>query len=158
MTPILSVDLGAWVLRVGLIAALCLASWVGGCCKERMRWEVQAASAEALADTKVSTLEDALKFKEDTHAQVLDFVAAVHQRDLDSLRNRPTRRVEVVQGGACAGVTGAELSRPDAGFLTGEAARAQRILSERDEIAGKFNDLLKACDSSVSSVVPPQEP
>ena len=147
MTPILSVDIGAWVLRIGLVAALCVASWIGGCTKERMRWEVKAAAAESLADTKVETLKDELKLKEDTHAQVLDFVAAVHQRDVDSLRNRPARRVEVVRSGACAGVTGAQLSGPDAGFLTGEAARAQRVLSERDEIAGKFNALLKACST-----------
>ena len=157
MTPILSVDLGAWALRIGLVAALCLASWVGGCAKERMRWEVKAAAAETLADTKVNGLITELKRKEDTHAQILDFVAAVHQRDVDSLRNRPARRIEVVRSGACEGVTGAQLSGPDAGFLTGEAARAQRVLSERDEIAGKFNALLKACNSS-DSVVPPQEP
>ncbi len=44
---------------------------------------------------------------------------------LDELRHRPERRSPAaVDTADCKGATGAELSRPDAGFLTREAARA----------------------------------
>ncbi len=42
---------------------------------------------------------------------------------IDELRNRPERAVNPT---TCTGATGAELSRTDAGFLAGEAARAER--------------------------------
>lgn len=55
--------------------------------------------------------------------------AAINARlraDLASLRNRPERaaNVSAVSGNRCAGASGAELSRPDAEFLSWEAARA----------------------------------
>lgn len=48
---------------------------------------------------------------------------------LAGLRDRPERAAGVSEGAraGCAGGTGAELSRPDAGFLAGEAARADDI-------------------------------
>lgn len=48
---------------------------------------------------------------------------AAAQREL---RNRPERRPEAATE-ACQGGTGAGLSRPDSGFLEGEAARANRL-------------------------------
>lgn len=131
--------------RAGLIVAAAAALWVGGCTHERHRWEVAQAASESHADAVFDGLKAELKLKDETHAQLLDFVGAVHQRDLDSVRNRPPRRVEVVRAGTCEGVTGAQLSGPDAGFLVGEAARAERIRVERDDLAGKFNALLSAC-------------
>ena len=55
--------------------------------------------------------------------------AAINNRlrsDLASLRNRPERAAGMPTGtrSACSGATGAELSRSDAEFLVGEAARA----------------------------------
>lgn len=133
------------IRALGIAVAVGAALWVGGCTHERHRWEVMAAASESHADATAEGLKAELKLKDETHAQILDFVGAVHQRDLDSVRNRPARRPEAVRGATCEGVTGAQLSGPDAGFLVGEAARAQRILAERDDLAGKFNDLLKAC-------------
>lgn len=147
MIPIMSFDLPAIATRAGILAAVGAALWVGGCTHERHQWEIKQAASESLADARSEGLKTELQLKDETHAQLLDFIGAVYQRDLDSLRNRPPRRVEVIRSGACTGVSGAELSRPDAEFLTGEAARAERIRTERDEIAGKFNDLLKACNS-----------
>ena len=49
--------------------------------------------------------------------------------DLASLRNRPERTADLsaIPGARCSGATGAELSRSDAEFLVGEAARADEI-------------------------------
>ena len=58
--------------------------------------------------------------------------AAINTRlraDLASLRYRTERTADLstVSGTRCTGVTGAELSRSDAEFLVGEAARADEI-------------------------------
>lgn len=58
-------------------------------------------------------------------------IAARYAAQLDSLRQRPDRRPTPANGvpeatAACAAATGAELSRPDAEFLIGESARADR--------------------------------
>ena len=51
---------------------------------------------------------------------------------LRELRNRPDR-LPAAATEACKGATGAGLSRPDAGFLVGEAARANQLRSELAE-------------------------
>ena len=48
--------------------------------------------------------------------------------DLKRLRDRAKRMSKDSQK-SCKGTTGAELSRPDSEFLTGEAARAERLKS-----------------------------
>lgn len=49
--------------------------------------------------------------------------------DLDGLRNRPERPADMPDTGraTCAGGSGAELSRTDAGFLEREAARGDKL-------------------------------
>lgn len=141
-------NLQAIAIRAALFAAACLACWVGGCTSERIDWKAKEAASESLAEAKVEGLKHELDHITETGKQVQDFIADIHQRDLDSLRNRPPRRVEVIRGGACEGVSGAQLSKPDSEFLIGEAARAERIRKERDEIADKFNALLSQCNSN----------
>ena len=58
--------------------------------------------------------------------------AAINTRlraDLAGLRNRAERPADLsaIPGNRCTGATGAELSRSDAEFLVGEAARADEI-------------------------------
>ena len=50
---------------------------------------------------------------------------------LDELRNRPLRLSESARA-ACDGVSGRELSAPDAGFLVREASRADRLRTDLD--------------------------
>lgn len=64
--------------------------------------------------------------------QQADNQAAINNRlrtDLASLRNRPERPADLsaIPDHRCSGATGAELSRSDAEFLVGEAARADEI-------------------------------
>lgn len=56
-------------------------------------------------------------------------VAAARDAAVASLRDRPDRRPDLSgpAAAACAGATGAELSRPDAVFLVGEASRADNL-------------------------------
>lgn len=66
---------------------------------------------------------------------------------LDELRSRPDRPATAAAadhpalGQAC---TGAQLYRPDAEFLAREAARAQRILAERDYCHDRYDALTSA--------------
>lgn len=84
---------------------------------------VQFARAEE--QRQQGKINEALKRQNE---QVAAVNAGLH-RDLDELRHRPERAAGVPQGTRpdCAGGTGAELSRPDAGFLAGEAARADLL-------------------------------
>lgn len=60
---------------------------------------------------------------------------------LDSLRKRPSREDSPPNPARdCSSATGAELSKEDAGFLAGEAARAERILNERDYYYQIYSD------------------
>lgn len=67
-----------------------------------------------------------------TQNESLAGIAARLRTDLERLRQRPERPaiaagVPAAVDPACAGATGAELSRPDAEFLVREAARADEI-------------------------------
>lgn len=139
------IDLQATAIKWAAIAAMIGAAWVGGCTRERFAWEAKVSASESIADSKTEGLKHELEHIKTTNRQVQDFISDIHQRDLDSLRNRAPRRVEVIRGGACEGVSGAQLSRQDSEFLIGEAARAERIRQERDEVADRFNALLKTC-------------
>jgi len=61
----------------------------------------------------------------------LEAKRAVTQRNLDialnGLRDRPERAMPDDSRAGCKGASGAELSRPDAGFLVREAARGDRL-------------------------------
>jgi len=71
-------------------------------------------------------------------------VNASLRRDLDRVRQRQARaRVPKASAPECARATGAELSREDAEFLVGEAARADRL-----------RGALRACYSYADTVAP----
>lgn len=134
-----------WLVRAGIGLAIVVASWVGGCTHERMNNRADAKASEAIADAKVEGLINELDLSKQTKDATLELVASVYQFQLDSLRNRPPRRVEVVRNQSCEGSTGAQLSEPDARFLAGEAARADRITEEYRALSRDFNALLSAC-------------
>lgn len=135
----------ATAIKWGLLAVLVVGAWVGGCTNERTKWKAKEIASESLADVRVEGLKRELELSKESGKQAVALVSDVLNAQLDGLRNRPMRRVEVIRGGACTGVTGAELSRPDGEFLEREAARAQRILIERDKVIQDFNSLLAAC-------------
>ena len=95
---------------------------------ERLHWEGQQAQAVAQARTteqqRYGDLLDALNTQYLAQRGIADQLHA----DLERLRNRPARIVRVPGDPAtdCAGATGSELSREDAGFLVREAASADR--------------------------------
>lgn len=134
-----------WLARLGIVAGAFCIGWIGGCNHEAQDRRLDEQAAESSAERKTEFLSLELKHVEDTHKQMLEFVDSVYRTDLDRLRNRPPRRIEVIKAGTCTGVSGAELSGPDAEFLTGEAARAQRILNERNACTAELNAVQAAC-------------
>jgi hypothetical protein len=134
-----------WRLWAALALAMALAAshwkaFVLGGNQVRVEWaqeketnEIQARAALAQAATKTIALQiqaDKTRKAKDAHIARL---AADLDAALDSLRQRPDRPADLpapASAGAATGCTGAELWRPDAGFLAREAARADRILAD----------------------------
>ena len=119
------------------VIALIVAVWFHGnyygAVGERLEWQetVQTATDEARKDEqKKQGIVDALSRKQ------YDELASINTgllHDLDGLRNRPPRlSVSTDTPTICEGATGRELSEPDAGFLTREAARADTIRTALD--------------------------
>lgn len=97
---------------------------------DRQRAEIRAAD-ELDARTKEQTLTAQVGKVQQEKTNEIDRINSRHALELDGLRRRADRRPATSGQGAaaapaCEGSTGAELSRPDAEFLIGEAARADR--------------------------------
>ena len=126
--------LNPWLI-LGFVLALA-GSFVAGDIKghraENIKWESRVQKERA--DAEVAAREKETMWQGVVNGTVRNYetkVAAV-VADLDriaaGLRDRPERPAGVPENPrpACAGASGAELSRTDAEFLVGEAARADR--------------------------------
>jgi len=84
-----------------------------------------AEQARAVEREKQQEINDVLRKQNEDLSGVNSGLAA----DLERLRNRPERPAHVPEHPRidCPGATGADLSREDAAFLIGEAARADRL-------------------------------
>lgn len=72
-------------------------------------------------------------------------IASINSRlvaALGELQNRPDRSATASDTPACQGATGAGLSRPDAGFLEGEAARANTIRAGLAACYAQYDSLI----------------
>jgi hypothetical protein len=125
---------GRWLLYGAFVAALALGAWrihhnidQGG--YDRAMRETAAAVAAQVAIGKQKSadlLSDALILERVKNAEIKAIDGRLNIA-LGELRNRPERRTDVPEtAGACAGATGAELSRPDGEFLERLAADADR--------------------------------
>lgn len=124
-----------WIILGALVAAIALigTGYGSGRSHERLAWEArigeERAAAVEIARTQEHQLQEAANNALRKQNAALGRINAGLRDDLNGLRNRPERR-DPVPGGArvaCAGGTGAELSREDAGFLAGEAAHADEL-------------------------------
>lgn len=105
---------------------------------ERTAWEArfehERADAAQAARAEEQRRQEAVNAVLSKQNKTLAGVNAGLRRDLDGLRNRPERPAPVPghPRADCEGATGAELSRTDAGFLAGEAARADELRAGLD--------------------------
>lgn len=124
-----------WLLLIATAAAL-LAFVAGdghGRHETNIEWTARIEKERADA-AQAARAEERRQQEEVNHAiqKQSTELARVNQRlrhDLDGLRDRPERPAAALEAprASCQGGTGAELSRPDAGFLVGEAARADEL-------------------------------
>lgn len=140
---------GRWLLVLAAVAALVAGyfAWAKhqqGIGYEKRTAEYNAIALEATAENRrieqrrQSMVADITKVKDETirsiNARLLDA--------LDGLRNRPKRSSTAAGNTAnCQGATGAELSKPDAGFLEREAARADTLRAGLDACYRQYESL-----------------
>lgn len=127
--------LNPWVLLGALATAIALlfGGYAWGSSAKNTYWlsRINADKAKAIEQALTTERNNQEKANAAIRQQAAD-QAAINNRlrsDLASLRDRPERtsNLPTVSGHSCSGTTGAELSRSDAGFLVGEAARADEI-------------------------------
>ena len=133
------------LLQLGAVVGLCLICWIGGCTRERNAWKAKQDIANAVLIERAEGLERENKAIQETGERNARFIAGRYAVELARVSDRPVRQVEVIRSGACKGVSGAELARPDAGFLIGEAARADTLKNDYDTLALKYNTLRSRC-------------
>ena len=128
-----------WILAVVLaFAAGGIAGEWDGARRANQRWEKKTAadyveSVKTALDTERFWQGVVNETARNYEAKLVDVRRNLNIA-LDSLRSRPDRAPGVSEAprADCAGGTGAELSRPDAEFLVGEAARADRLRAALD--------------------------
>ena len=103
----------------------------GGTIKEN-----EYKAALLVAQQEAQAVERKWQGAADAIVKNLEAKRAVTQRNLDialnGLRDRPERHLPNDPGVVCKGASGAELSRPDAVFLTRLAARGDRLQAALD--------------------------
>lgn len=112
---------------------------------ERQRAEIYAADQMAARATEQTWAERVGQIEQGKQDEI-NRIAARYAAQLDGLRLRADRRPAPTGGTApaaptCAGATGAELSREDAGFLVGEAARADAQRAALAACYGAYDSL-----------------
>jgi len=135
VNPLALLGAGKWLLYGALAAGVLLGIWrldvsrqAIGYSKAQAEYTAAALKASEAARAK----EQALITQTATITKAKDAkIANINSRlvvALGELRNRPERRDSAaVIPADCKSATGAELSRPDAGFLIGEATRADTL-------------------------------
>lgn len=141
-----------WLLYGALAAALVLGAWRLDVSRQQVgydRAQAEYTTAALRATEAARAREQQLQAEAANITKVKDEkIAAVNSRlvaALSQLRNRPERRDPVaINPPDCKGATGSELSRPDAGFLVGEAARADTIKAGLEACYAQYDSLATA--------------
>jgi hypothetical protein len=147
MVPILN-----WRMASKAIGLLALLAGLFGAHLLDKHYAVKAAleNAALVAENKQSQIETQLLVQhfqrlEEKDATIDQITARLNAANR-SLHNRPSRSDS--QTSCTPGpITGAQLPREDGEFLTGEAARAQRILVERNYYYEEYEKVRKALEN-----------
>lgn len=121
------------------------------------RWQQwRADEREAVAELAIRTaqvldtereLATAHELTRGTHATELHRLSAAHAATLHGLRERP-QRLPKAAAAACAGTSGAELSRDDAAFLAGFAFERDGLLAAVRACEARERDNFEAVNGS----------
>ena len=110
----------------GIAIALAGGLWLHGNYHGRSVMKLKIEQANNRALEKRQELQEKTDAIIQDQADKLANIASERDAALERLRSRPDRMPETAQA-ECQGATGAELSRTDAEFLTGLAARADEL-------------------------------
>lgn len=114
------------------VSIACAVSYGAGRWQQWRADEREAVAELAIRTAQVLVDERDLAVKHEltrgAHATELHRLSAAHAAVLDELRERP-RRLPAPAAAACAGTSGAELSRDDAQFLAGFAHERDNLLA-----------------------------
>jgi hypothetical protein len=125
-----------------LIGAVFVSGLGYGTHRANQRHEMQRLKAmEAARQFEANWQTNVEALNEVHHAEVARLSAALERARVE-LRNRPDRMPEASRQ-ACPGATGAELSRPDAEFLVGEAARADQLRADLEACTGWIEEVTR---------------
>ena len=117
-----------YIAPVILAGSLCFASFEFGLDFERGKQAEVIAAQQDEAAKQLKAKNDQIAKQNQEHADEVRTINARLADALERLRKRPERLPEPARK-ACEGATGAQLSGPDAGFLSREAARANELRS-----------------------------
>ncbi len=102
-------------------------AYVTGGKHTEQKWQAEVAEQTAKAREQEQIWQGVVNETSKRYLETLGVVRGRLAIALNSLRDRPDRPLPEAPRTDCKGATGAELSRPDAGFLAGEAARADQM-------------------------------
>jgi hypothetical protein len=122
--------------RFWLVALVTLLGAYGGGRWHQYRSDMKDVAASALSQSEGARLRErsmqvTAQRIADENASALRRVAGQRDAAFERLRDRPDRLPEPARA-ACAGTDGRQLSRPDAEFLVGLAARADTLRAALD--------------------------
>lgn len=126
-----------------LVLGLFMSGMGYGTHRANNRHELLRLQAVEKAREREASLQEQIEVNDEQHKAELGRVAAARDAALRRLRDRP-ERLPAASTPACNGATGAQLSRPDAEFLTGEAARADQLRADLDACYGWVEAVRKA--------------
>ena len=131
-----------WLLRLAAGAGLLVAAWGYGVHWSNQRHEVERLQAVEQARQVEANWQTNVEALQEIHREEVTRLSADLERARHELRNRPDRMPEASRQ-ACAGATGAELSRPDAEFLVGEASRADQLRADLEVCRGWVEEVTR---------------
>lgn len=106
---------------------------------QQLRQAHEFSGRLAEANAELQRLRETDRARSATYEASIRDIDRRHHAALASLRNRPERAAVPASGAgaeACQGATGATLSRPDAAFLVGLAARADELRAALERCQG----------------------
>lgn len=126
-----------------LIAVTHAFAFVKGRSYEEGKWQAKVAEQTQKARETEQMWQGAYNEASKTYLAKIGVTNERLRIALDSLRDRQPRPLPEAPRADCKGATGAELSGPDAAFLAGEAARADRIRAGYDLCLKSYDQLRK---------------
>ncbi|MGE5452416.1 MAG: hypothetical protein ACM3VZ_11320 [Acidobacteriota bacterium] len=122
----------SWPARIVLAIALVMAGFTLGTRLKQGQWDADKLARDEQARKVEASWSEQIQKARSTRDDEIDRINTSLADALERLRKRPDRMPEASRS-TCEGATGAQLSGPDSGFLSREAARADSLRAALSE-------------------------